>query len=610
MRAHFGFRLAIVVAALGAGPYQTAPARAAARPTLQRTAAVAPPVVMSWGANAPFSNILVGDSVVGQFFFGTYNVPITLTGATLTGPSPDNYSIVSNTCTAGVVLQGNGVCEVDVKFAPNTPTYEDEFLELTTTTGPFEEDIGANGLLQSILLSPTFIDFGTVPLGTTAKRTLTLTNPNPIAVSFEYDYYAPFGAGFMPDGSDCGPLPAKSSCTYTIDFMPPYAGEATGSWNLITNVDPEGNDFTTSQVKFAGIGVNENVTAIDISKFYNTEAIGVDSGHVAGGGLDGLGNVYAADLLATPLVAANQAFTLGKPDGLDAVSDVLLPVTPGNYYGLTLLATAVRGNQPNQVFTVNYADGSTLEETQSLSDWHTPQHYAGESIAVTTAYRLTIDGVRQKGSFSLYTYTLPVDHDKVVVGVRLPYLHTVNVLALNANLIGVPATADLSPLYNVAALGKLYSTVGIDGLGNAIDLGLVVHAPASFTGTFGNVSGGYPNAVANVTVPLPAGTYASLRLFGLAVRGNHPDQSMTINYKDGTHTVLHQSFSDWHTPQGYSGESIALAMTDRIDAQNELQSGEFNIYQYDLPIDPSKLVDSLVLPATRQVVIMQVTVEP
>jgi hypothetical protein len=111
---------------------------------------MAPPVVISWGANAPFSNILVGDSVVGQFFFGTYHVPITLTGATLTGPSPDNYSIVSNTCTAGIVLQGNDVCEIDVKFTPNTSTYEDESIALTTTTGPFDEDIGATGLVKSI----------------------------------------------------------------------------------------------------------------------------------------------------------------------------------------------------------------------------------------------------------------------------------------------------------------------------------------------------------------------------------------------------------------------------------------------------------------------------
>jgi hypothetical protein len=41
-----------------------------------------------------------------------------------------------------------------------------------------------------------------------------------------------------------------------------------------------------------------------------------------------------------------------------------------------------------------------------------------------------------------------------------------------------------------------------------------------------------------------------------------------------------------------------------------VQAGTYNIYQYDIPIDSGKPVDSLVLPATSDVVIMQVTLEP
>ena len=41
-------------------------------------------------------------------------------------------------------------------------------------------------------------------------------------------------------------------------------------------------------------------------------------------------------------------------------------------------ATGVNGNQANQTFTVNYSDGTSTSFTQSLSDWFTPQNYAGE----------------------------------------------------------------------------------------------------------------------------------------------------------------------------------------------------------------------------------------
>ena len=57
----------------------------------------------------------------------------------------------------------------------------------------------------------------------------------------------------------------------------------------------------------------------------------------------------------------------------------LSPCPPETTPALNLLGTAVNGNQPNQIFVVTYSDGSTTTFTQSVSDWATPQKYAGES---------------------------------------------------------------------------------------------------------------------------------------------------------------------------------------------------------------------------------------
>jgi hypothetical protein len=42
-----------------------------------------------------------------------------------------------------------------------------------------------------------------------------------------------------------------------------------------------------------------------------------------------------------------------------------------------MLAAAVNDNHASQTFTVTYADGTTTVVSQSLSDWLTPQNYAG-----------------------------------------------------------------------------------------------------------------------------------------------------------------------------------------------------------------------------------------
>jgi hypothetical protein len=587
---------------------------AAAQSSVHPLTTAPPPVDESFGSNAPFGNLLVGQSMVGQFLFGTLTVPIQVTGASLTGPNPASFSIVKNTCTGGIVLQGSTRCEVDVQFTPHAAAFVDESIELATTSGPFAEDIGAYGLVAPLLISPTAVDFGFQPIGTQAVRTVTLTNPNPIPLSYDYTYYGLAATNFAIGTTTCGTIAANSSCTYQIIFLPSTTGSAGGYWSVVNGEDETRSFYHSTQVRLSGVGISDGVTSADLSKSYNIDGIGFDSGHVLGGGLDGLGNVYASELLANPLFASGQTFVLGKGDALDAVTGMLIPVTPGHYYGISLLGTAIRGNQQAQPFVINYADGSSITERQSLSDWRTPQKYSGESIAATTAYRLSADGVRStKGPYYLYAYTFPVDHSKQVVSVKLPGSHSVAVLAMNLHLIGVPATADLAPLYNVPAIKEPQQVPttdgGIDGLNNAVDIN-EIFASASFEASLRSVPDYKANSVANVTVPLPGGTYSSLRLFGSAVRGNYANRTLTINYKDGTSTILHQSFSDWHTSQGYAGESIALAMSHRLTASGGVQAGTYNIYRYDIPIDAGKPVESLVLPNTRNVVIMQVTLEP
>ena len=114
-------------------------------------------------------------------------------------------------------------------------------------------------------------------------------------------------------------------------------------------------------------------------------------------------------------------------------SNVTLPLPAGNYTTLSLLGAGVNGNQANQVFTVNYTDGTSTSFTQSLSDWFTPQNYPGESKALTMPYRLNLNGTLDNRTFYLYGYSFALNPAKTVASLTLPKTGNVVVLAVDVH---------------------------------------------------------------------------------------------------------------------------------------------------------------------------------
>lgn len=562
------------------------------------------------------ADAVVGTQTVNPAVFYPSGGSITVKSVTLTGANAASYSISKNTCTPGTVLAPSlyNQCEVDILFSPQSIGALTESLTMVTSVGTQTFDLTASGLPANLLVSPTLMDFGFQPIGTdSATRTLTVRNPNPVAISLPVDLNMPVG-NFLPVSGSCDTIAANASCSYQIAWTPRSAAEETGLWLL--NVGHEGPDTLQEVgVTFIGQGVQDGATSVDLTTVDNVVGVGYDGGKVTGGGLDGHGNVYSQDFLTSGVTWSGQSFQIRyvtQAGEVSAVSGSTLALPAGPYFGVTLLGTGVNGNQVNQPFIVTYSDGTRSVLHQSLSDWKTPQHYVGESIAVSMAYRLTVDGTTQAGPFNLYAYTLPLDHTKSAVSLTLPGSRNVTVLALNAGVAGVPITADLTGLYNVTAVGVDGTAVvkgGIDHHGGAISLYQFESVPLNellLEVPLPNV----PDAVANVTVPLPGGQYSTLHLDGMAVDGNKPEQTLTVKYQDGTSTAITQSFSDWHTSQKYTHESIALAMAYKLNPDGTKNPGTFNIYQYDIPIDAAKRVSSVVLPGNSDVVFLTVALKP
>jgi hypothetical protein len=116
------------------------------------------------------------------------------------------------------------------------------------------------------------------------------------------------------------------------------------------------------------------------------------------------------------------------------------------------------------------------------------------------------------------------------------------------------------------------------------------------------------NGVRNKTVTLPAGQFSTLLLLGTGVNGDQASQTVKVNYSDGTSSTFTQTFSNWlNASQNVAGQAIALTTAYRNKSTGVKDNRAFNLYGYSLALDKTRVVSSLVLPATNNVSILAAT---
>ena len=173
---------------------------------------------------------------------------------------------------------------------------------------------------------------------------------------------------------------------------------------------------------------------------------------------------------------------------------------------------------------------------------------------------------------------------------------------------------DLSSEFNLNGIytdGSTYTTGGHDGGGYSYSANLLTGSRVYNSVLFDLGSANVLDAVgcSGQLVTLPQGKFSSLMLFATGIQGNQPSQTLTVTYADGTKTKFVQSFSDWFTPQKYSRESEAVAMAYRNFDNGTKDQRTFNLYEYQLTLNPNKTVKSLTLPNNSHVVVLAATVK-
>lgn len=113
--------------------------------------------------------------------------------------------------------------------------------------------------------------------------------------------------------------------------------------------------------------------------------------------------------------------------------------------------------------------------------------------------------------------------------------------------------------------------------------------------------------VANGQKIVLTGSHRSLWLLGAAVDGGQREQSVTIEYADGSKVATVQNFSDWYEPSEFPGESIALKMPHRNLSNGTQDPRPFYAYSYGLSLDSSKELKAIVLPRNPNIRLLAIS---
>jgi hypothetical protein len=170
---------------------------------------------------------------------------------------------------------------------------------------------------------------------------------------------------------------------------------------------------------------NPNVRFLDIqmgSSAPTTTGVVTDGTRFIGG-LDGQGNAYSWEALGSgkAIPFGKVAFDVGAPNQPHAIAMAAqtIAVPQGNYRTLNLAATAVNGPRQDRLFKLLFTDGSTDSWVQSISDWASPQNYAGETKIATMDYRNKGDGTTDGRPVNLYGYSRAIPQGKTLKSITL-----------------------------------------------------------------------------------------------------------------------------------------------------------------------------------------------
>jgi hypothetical protein len=301
---------------------------------------------------------------------------------------------------------------------------------------------------------------------------------------------------------------------------------------------------------------------------------------------DFVGNGLAAQYASAINTAVGQAgFTLSGPSNvyLNQNATASAPVTITDANGFTGTVTLSLSTLPAGVVAQVKQSGNQAKIT-----------FKASPTAATGFSTVTVTGT--SGSIT-QTLTFPL------------------AVSAGTGATGLGTPVDLSSAYNLNGIytdGSTYSTGGLDGDGYSYSANLL-GATRVMNGVlfdFGPANQLDAIGSSGQVIPVTQGKYTALGLLATGIEGAQNSEVFTVTYTDGSTSKFSRSLSDWFTPSNFPGEFESVAMAYRNFDNGTKDNRQFNLYAYKLPLNATKTVQSITLPADADVVVLAATVLP
>jgi hypothetical protein len=154
-----------------------------------------------------------------------------------------DFHISNNTC--GATVAAGASCAVSVTFTPTKKGTRAGNLTFTDNAPNSPQLVSLTGVGQSIVLSPTSLNFGIVAVGnTSSQKNVTVTNVGITVVTFTGFVFAGTAAGdYLISANTCGATIAPgANCSVGVKFKP----TTTGTRNAKLNVKNDGGGSPAS----------------------------------------------------------------------------------------------------------------------------------------------------------------------------------------------------------------------------------------------------------------------------------------------------------------------------------------------------------------------------
>ncbi|MFY9559139.1 MAG: choice-of-anchor D domain-containing protein [Terriglobales bacterium] len=181
-----------------------------------------------------FKKVPIGQTSAPQNVMLTNVGTATLNISSITASG--DFAISNNTCGASVAAGAN--CTVSVTFTPTKKGARKGTLTFNDNAPGSPQTVALSGTGQSITVSPTSLNFGTVAVGnTSSQQDVTVANVGPTTVTFTGFAFAGTAAGdYLISANTCGATIAPgANCSVGVEFKPTTTGKRNAKLNVKNN---------------------------------------------------------------------------------------------------------------------------------------------------------------------------------------------------------------------------------------------------------------------------------------------------------------------------------------------------------------------------------------